>query len=74
MTISGSSVITASPSASAFSDKPGPDVLVTPSAPPYEAPKAAQMPPISSSAWKVSTLKFLCLDSSCRMSDAGVIG
>ncbi|CNK33813.1 Uncharacterised protein [Mycobacterium tuberculosis] len=35
---------------------------------------AAQMPPISSSAWKVITLKFLCLDSSCRMSDAGVIG
>ena len=29
------------------------------------------MPAISSSAWKVRTLKFLCLDSSCRMSDAG---
>ncbi len=35
---------------------------------------AAPMPAISSSAWKVRTLKFLCLDSSCRMSDAGVIG
>ena len=53
---------------------PGPDVLVTPSAPPYEAPIAAPIPAISSSAWKVMTLKFLCLDSSCRMSDAGVIG
>ncbi len=35
---------------------------------------AAPMPAISSSAWKVMTLKFLCLDSSCRMSEAGVIG
>ena len=34
MTSSGSSVITASPSASDFSEMPGPDVLVTPSAPP----------------------------------------
>ena len=74
MTINGSSVITPSPNASDLSDRPGPDVLVTPSAPPYEAPNAAQMPPISSSAWNVKTLKFLCLESSCRMSDAGVIG
>ena len=50
------------------------DLLVTPSAPPYEAPSAAPMPAISSSAWKVSTLKCLYLESSCRMSDAGVIG
>src|SRR3954465_7764983 len=34
MTINGSSVITASPKASDFSEMPGPDVLVTPSAPP----------------------------------------
>ncbi len=32
------------------------------------------MPAISSSAWNVMTPKFLCLDSSWRMSDAGVIG
>ena len=35
---------------------------------------AAPMPAISSSAWKVRTPKALCLDSSWRMSDAGVIG
>ena len=29
---------------------------------------------ISSSAWNVRTPKFLCFASSCRMSDAGVIG
>ncbi len=34
MTSSGSSVITARPMASDFSETPGPDVLVTPSAPP----------------------------------------
>ena len=60
--------------ASDFSEMPGPDVVVTPSAPPKEAPIAALMPAISSSAWNVRTPKALCLDSSCRMSDAGVIG
>ena len=73
-TTSGSSVMTARPMASDFSEMPGPDVVVTPSAPPKEAPMAAPMPAISSSAWKVRTPKALCLDSSCRMSDAGVIG
>ena len=34
------------------------------------APTAA----ISSSAWKVFTPKFLCIDSSWRMSLAGVMG
>ncbi|COZ54034.1 Uncharacterised protein [Mycobacterium tuberculosis] len=34
MTSNGSSVITPSPSASDFSEIPGPDVLVTPNAPP----------------------------------------
>lgn len=53
---------------------PGPDVVVTASEPPKAAPRAAPMPAISSSAWKVRTPKFLCLDSSCRMSEAGVIG
>ncbi|SLH70139.1 Uncharacterised protein [Mycobacteroides abscessus subsp. abscessus] len=71
---SGSSVITARPMVSLFSASPGPDVLVTPSAPPSDAPSAAPIPAISSSAWKVVTPKFLCLLSSCRMSEAGVIG
>jgi hypothetical protein len=74
MTTSGSSVMTARPIASDFSEMPGPDVVVTPSAPPKEAPIAEATPAISSSAWKVRMPKALCLDSSCRMSDAGVIG
>src|ERR687893_3173197 len=74
MTTSGSSVMTARPIASDFSETPGPDVVVTPRAPPNEAPIAEAMPAISSSAWKVRTPKDLCLDSSWRMSDAGVIG
>src|SRR5215212_9237248 len=59
-TTSGSSVITARPRASDFSETPGPDVVVTPSAPPKEAPIAALIPAISSSAWKVRTPKALC--------------
>ncbi len=35
---------------------------------------AAPMPAISSSACRVRTPNALCLDSSWRMSDAGVIG
>ena len=35
---------------------------------------ADDTPEISSSAWKVTTLCDLCLLSSCRMSDAGVMG
>lgn len=57
-----------------FSATPGPEVVVTASAPPKAAPSAAPIPAISSSAWNVRTPKFLCLDSSCRMSEAGVIG
>ena len=72
--ISGSSTETARPMVSALRDMPGPDVVVTPSAPPNAAPSAAPTPPISSSAWKVRTPNRLCLDSSCRMSEAGVIG
>ena len=53
--ISGSSRETARPIASDLSATPGPDVVVTPSAPPYAAPMAAPMPAISSSAWKVVT-------------------
>ncbi len=74
ITSSGSSVITASPMVSDFSAMPGPEVVVTPSEPTNDAPRAAPMPAISSSAWKVVTPKDLCLLSSWRMSDAGVIG
>jgi hypothetical protein len=51
MTTSGSSAITASPSISDLSARPGPEVVVTPSEPPKEAPMAEPMPAISSSAW-----------------------
>ncbi len=71
---SGSSSDTASPIVSDFSASPGPDVVVTASAPPKAAPSAAPMPAISSSAWNVRTPNRLCLASSCRMSLAGVIG
>ena len=74
MTSSGSSVITARPIASDFSAMPGPEVVVTPSCPQNDAPIAAPMPAISSSAWSVVTPNALCLESSWRMSEAGVIG
>ena len=74
MISSGSSSITPRPMVSDFSEMPGPDVVVTPSAPLKAAPSAAPMPAISSSAWNVVTPNRLCLLSSCRMSDAGVIG
>ena len=54
--------------------EPGPLVVVTPREPPKAAPMAAPTPAISSSAWTVRTPKCLCLDSSWRMSEAGVIG
>ena len=72
--ISGSSTDTARPMVSAFSSMPGPEVAVTPSEPPKDAPRAAPMAPISSSAWNVRTPKRLCLASSCRISEAGVMG
>ena len=74
MTSSGSSVITARPIVSDFSAMPGPEVVVTPRRPANDAPSAAPMPAISSSAWKVVTPNALCLLSSWRMSEAGVIG
>ena len=73
-TMSGSSSETPRPIVSALSRMPGPDVVVTPSEPPNEAPRAAPTPAISSSAWNVRTPNRFCLASSCRMSDAGVIG
>ena len=72
--ISGSSTDTARPTVSALRHMPGPEVVVTPSEPPNDAPSAAPTPLISSSACMVRTPKRLCLDSSCRMSLAGVIG
>ena len=72
--INGSSTDTASPMVSALSSMPGPEVLVTASEPPNEAPSAAPTAAISSSAWNVRTPNRLCLASSCRMSEAGVIG
>ena len=74
MMSSGSSRLTARPMVSALRAMPGPLVVVTPRWPPKAAPSAAPMPAISSSACSVRTPKFLCLDSSWRMSDAGVIG
>ena len=73
-TIIGSSVITARPTVSAFRSMPGPLVPVTPRWPANDAPSAMFAAAISSSAWIVSTPKFLCFDSSCSNSDAGVIG
>ena len=61
MTSSGSSVITARPMVSDFSAMPGPEVVVTPSEPPNDAPSAAPMPAISSSAWNVVTPNALVL-------------
>ena len=74
MTSSGSSVITARPIASDLSAMPGPEVEVMPSLPENDAPIAAPMPAISSSAWNVVTPNALCFESSWRMSEAGVIG
>ncbi len=71
---SGSSTITARLIASALSAMPGPLEVVTPRAPPNEAPIAAQTAAISSSAWKVVTPKALWRASSCSTSEAGVIG
>ncbi len=73
-TTSGSSSITPRPIVSDFRLIPGPDDVVTPRAPPNDAPRAAPTPAISSSAWIVVTLNRLSLDSSCSTSDAGVIG
>ena len=73
-TTSGSSAITASPSASCFSTKPGPLVVVMPSWPTKDAPIAALIAAISSSAWKVLMPKWRKRASSWSTSLAGVIG
>ena len=73
-TTSGSSSATPRPIVSDFSTMPGPADVVTPSAPPKDAPSAAPAAAISSSAWNVRTPKLLCFDSSSRIAEAGVIG
>ena len=70
----GSSTIVARPIDSVLRATPGPLVVVIASAPPKAAPIAAVIPAISSSAWNVLTPKFLYMESSCKMSLAGVIG
>ena len=55
ITTSGSSTMTARPIASDLSAMPGPDEAVRASAPPYDAPMAAPIAAISSSAWNVLT-------------------
>jgi hypothetical protein len=74
MISSGSSRLMARPMVSDLRSTPGPLVVVTPRCPPKAAPNAAPTPEISSSACMVRTPKFLCFDSSWRMSDAGVMG
>ena len=71
---SGSSAVTARPMASPLSAIPGPLEHVTPMAPPNAAPMAAVAAAISSSAWLVRTRKRLCIASSSRTLEAGVIG
>ena len=70
----GSSSDTARLIVSLFSATPGPLVVVTPRCPANAAPSAMPAAAISSSACTVRTPKCLCLDSSWRMSLAGVIG
>ena len=72
---SGSSTIVASPIASLLSAMPGPrGGGDRERAARRTAPIAEVIAAISSSAWNVITPKFLYIDSSCRMSEAGVIG
>ena len=49
----------ARPIVSDLRSRPGPLVVVTPSAPPKAAPSAAPTPAISSSAWKVPDAELL---------------
>ena len=60
--------------ASLFRQMPGPEVEVAASAPANEAPMALAQADISSSHCTVMTPHDLCLDSSCSMSVAGVMG
>jgi hypothetical protein len=71
----GSSVIEARPMISVLSDMPGPDVAVIAFLPPKEAPRAAPMPAISSSACRTAPPYFqISRVKSCITSVDGVIG
>jgi hypothetical protein len=70
---SSSSVITARPIASDFSATPGPDVVVTPSAAVGRADRRADAGDLVLGL-EGHDVEVLVLDSSCRMSEAGVIG
>ena len=74
ITTSGSSVAIARPSISVLSAMPGPELDVTPSEPAYDAPMAAPIAAISSSAWKVTTPYCFSAASVCSSAEAGVIG
>jgi hypothetical protein len=72
---SGSSAIVARPIISVFSDMPGPDVAVIAFLPANEAPTAAPMPAISSSAWSTAPPYFqISRVKNCMISVDGVIG
>ena len=60
--------------ASDFNEIPGPEVLVAAKSPANEAPKAMQIPAISSSACMAFTPISLRAANSCKISVAGVIG
>ena len=60
----GSSAESANEIVSLLRANPGPLVPVTASFPVNDAPTVAAAAAISSSAWKVITLKFLCFDNS----------
>ena len=71
---SGSSAATARLSVSDFRAMPGPELVVTPSPPAYEAPSAAVAAAISSSAWNVTMPWPLREARKCNSAEAGVIG
>ena len=74
-TTSGSSAIVARPRISVFSDMPGPEVAVIAFLPANEAPSAAPMPAISSSACSTAPPYFqISRLRNCMISVEGVIG
>ncbi len=65
----------ARPSISVLSDMPGPEVAVMDLRPAKEAPTAAPMPAISSSAWSITPPSFqMSRPSVCMISEEGVMG
>ena len=65
----------ASPRISVFSDRPGPEVAVIDFCPAKEAPSAAPMPAISSSAWRTTPPYFqISRERNCITSVEGVMG